>query len=131
MLEDVNLTDVATLLYKILRISLAIRVELTALNPPHLCEICAFIIRRFHEESLVAWNTSAKVFDEISSQRHLVESEMLLLQDINRSPMSIVIIGLLNDVLVWISLDQMIRRISNLLVLEGKRPILRIAGIGA
>ena len=73
MFEDVNLTDIATLVYKILRLTLGIRVKLTALNPPYLCEICAFIIRGFHEESLVVWDTSAEVLDEIASHWHLVE----------------------------------------------------------
>lgn len=54
---------------------------------------------------------------------------MFLLQNVNWSLESIVIIGLLNDILLWISLDQMIWRISNLLILEGKRLVLRILRI--
>ena len=78
---------------------------------------------------MIAGDTSGKILDEITSLGKLFEIEMFLLQHVNRSLEKVVIIRLLDDVLVRISLDQMVGCIGNLLIFEGESLVLKVLGV--
>lgn len=96
----------------------SIRSKLPTWYMLHRCQIFASIKWFVHVKSFIRWNHFTLVFHKITTIFHVCKLEDTL--DVVLVEKCVVVIRLFDNLLVWISFNQMIRRISNLLILKSQ-----------
>ena len=112
--------DDPDLLDQIFRVSVWVRMEFSAFDPSYLGQISGHVKFIIHVESLVMGLDWAAVFNEFATFRHHCEIVVDLLRHLDWFVIKILKVSLSDHCLLRVTFDQMIRGISDLLVVKGK-----------
>ena len=118
-LANVHVHSVSALLDRFVGVSCRVWIEISHRHPPNLGKVSWPIVVFAHVESLWMGVDDLHICDKWFSVLIVIKVG-LFLQAINWFAVYVVIITLLDNLLNWIALNQMVRAVGDLLVLEAK-----------